>query len=75
MSSSLVNTIDAIKNMIVISHARLQINVPSLPLLSRFSVSLNKKTLIEKQKQKKTGVAKAQKSIFFQLTCLENLPK
>ena len=73
MSSSLVNTIDAIKNMIVISHARLQINVPSLPLLSRFSVSLNKKTLIEKKK--KTGVAKAQKSIFFQLTCLENLPK
>ena len=63
MSSSLVNTIDAIKNMIVISHARLQINVPSLPLLSRFSVSLNKKTLIEKKK-KKTGVAKAQKRLW-----------
>ena len=65
MSSSLVNTIDAIKNMIVISHARLQINVPSLPLLSRFSVSLNKKTLIEKKKKKKKQELLRLKRVFF----------
>ena len=59
--------------MIVISHAKLQINVPSLPLLSKLSVSLKENP--DRKKTKKKQELLRLKRVFFSANLLGEFAK